>query len=211
MYVPNAEDEAIRDLSRAREDAVLVTKSARQRLKYFLLRHNHRFDGSANWPEKHLRWLAECVSLAYPAQQIVFQEYVNTTTEAKQCVTRFEEKILFHTHQWQLYPVVEALMAMRGVRMVVAVTIVSELGDLTRFNNPKQLVSFSGLTPSEYSSGEKQKCGAITKTGTQYARRVLVELVGHIAFLLKSVAKCKNDKKMSCSLFVTLPGKRKCV
>jgi len=175
VYVPNAEDEAIRDLSRAREDAVLVMKSARQRLKSFLLRHNHRFDGSANWSEKHLRWLAECVSLAFPAQQIVFQEYVNATTEAKQRVTRLEDEILFHTKQWRLYPVVEALMAMRGVRMVVAVTIIAELGDLTRFENPKQLMSFLGLTPSEYSSGERQKRGAITKTGNQHARRVLVE------------------------------------
>jgi len=175
VYVPNAEDEAIRDLSRAREDAVLVMKSARQRLKSFLLRHNHRFDGSANWSEKHLRWLAECVSLAFPAQQIVFQEYVNATTQAKQRVTRLEEEILFHTQQWHLYPVVQALMAMRGVRMVVAVTIIAELGDLTRFKNPKQLMSFLGLTPSEYSSGPKQKRGAITKTGNQHARRVLVE------------------------------------
>jgi len=175
VYVPNAEDEAIRDLSRAREDAVLVLKAARQRLKSFLLRHNIRYKGSANWAEKHLRWLAECVSLGFPAQQIVFQEYVNAATEAKQRVTRLEDEILFHTQQWRLFPVVQSLMAMRGVKMVVAVTIVSELGDLTRFENAKQLMSFLGLTPSEYSTGERQKRGAITKTGNQHARRVLVE------------------------------------
>ena len=90
-------------------------------------------------------------------------------------VKRLEKEILYHTKQWRLYPVVECLMALRGVRMVVAVTIMAELGDLTRFNNPKQLMSFLGLTPSEHSSGDKKKKGAITKTGNQHARRVLVE------------------------------------
>lgn len=97
VYVPNAEDEAIRDLSRAREDAVLVHKSARQRLKSFLLRHNIRYKGTANWAEKHLRGLAEEVKLGFPAQQIVFQEYVNAVTEATQRVTRLDAEILFHT------------------------------------------------------------------------------------------------------------------
>ena len=90
-------------------------------------------------------------------------------------VKRLEKEILYHTKQWRLYPVVECLMALRSVRMVVAVTIMAELEDLTRFDNPKQLMSFLGLTPSEHSSGDKKKKGAITKTGNQHARRVLVE------------------------------------
>ncbi len=175
VYVPSAEDEAMRDLSRAREDVVLVLKSSKQRLKSFLLRHNIRFNGSANWSEKHLRWLAEDVNMPYPAQKVVFQEYVNSVTEANERVKRLEKEILFHVKQWRLYPVVECLMALRGVRMVVAVTIMAELGDLTRFDNPKQLMSFLGLTPSEHSTGDKKKKGAITKTGNQHARRVLVE------------------------------------
>jgi transposase len=175
VYVPNAEDEAIRDLSRAREDVQLVLKSAKQRLKSFLLRHNIRYSGSANWSETHLRWLADEVFLPFAAQKIVFQEYLNAVTEAKHRLNRLEQEILFHTKLWRLYPVIQALMALRGVKMVVAVTIVAELGDLTRFDNPKQLMSFLGLTPSEYSSGERTKRGAITKTGNQHARRVLVE------------------------------------
>jgi transposase len=175
VYVPNAEDEAIRDLSRAREDALLGLKSARQRLKSFLLRHNIRYSGTANWSETHLRWLADEVHLQFAAQKIVFQEYLNTVTESKHRLDRIEQEIRYHTQQWRLYPVVEALMALRGVKMVVAVTIVAELGDLTRFENPKQLMSFLGLTPSEYSSGDRQKRGAITKTGNQHARRVLIE------------------------------------
>jgi len=175
VYVPDEEDEAIRDLSRAREDVVIVLKAAKQRLKSFLLRHNIRFDGSAHWSEKHLRWLAEYVNMPCPAQKVVFQEYLNSVTETNQRVKRLEKEIVFHTKQWRLYPIVEALMALRGVRMVVAVTINTEPGDLTRFENPEQLMWFLGLTPSEHSTGDRQKKGTITKTGNQHARRVLVE------------------------------------
>jgi len=88
VYVPCRDDEAIPDLSRAREDAMLNLKTARQRLKSFLLRHDIRYGGKTSWNEKHLRWLADEVRLPNPAQQIVFQEYVNTTTEAKQRLDR---------------------------------------------------------------------------------------------------------------------------
>ncbi|MDH5444810.1 MAG: IS110 family transposase [Gammaproteobacteria bacterium] len=175
VYVPNREDEAIRDLSRAREDAMLVQKAARQRLKSFLLRHDIRYQGKTAWNESHLRWLADEVSCSSPAQQIVFQEYVNAVTEADHRLKRLNEQIEIFASQWRLYPVVEALMSMRGVKMTVAVTVVSELGDLSRFENPKQLMSFLGLTPSEYSSGPRQTRGRITKTGNGHVRRILIE------------------------------------
>jgi len=88
---------------------------------------------------------------------------------------RLEREIRHHVKTWRLEPVVKALMAMRGVQIVVAVTMISELGDLTRFDNPKQLMSYLGLTPSEYSSGERVRRGAITKTGNRHARRILIE------------------------------------
>ena len=175
VYVPRREDEAIRDLSRAREDSMLTQKAARQRLKSFLLRHNIRYTGTANWSEKHLRWLADEVRCPSPAQQIVFQEYVNTVTEAQQRLQRINEQIDYFVKDWRLYPVVQALMSMRGVKIIVAVTVVSELGDLSRFDNPKQLMSFLGLTPSEYSSGQRQSRGRITKTGNGHVRRILIE------------------------------------
>jgi len=185
VYVPKREDEAIRDLSRAREDAMIVQKSARQRLKSFLLRQNIRYAGTANWSEKHLRWLADEVRLPHPAQQIVFQEYVNTITEAAARLQFIVKEIDFYVKQWRMFPVVEALMAMRGVKMIVAVTVVAELGDITRFESPKQLMSYLGLTPSEYSSGERQRRGAITKTGNQHARRILVEAAWAYRFIAK--------------------------
>jgi len=106
---------------------------------------------------------------------VVFQEYVNTVTEAACRVKRLVEEIHHYVKVWRLYPVVQALMAMRGVRMIVAVTVMAELGDLTRFENPKQLMSYLGLTPCEYSSGQRQRRGAITKTGNHHARRILIE------------------------------------
>jgi len=185
IYIPEREDEAMRDLSRAREDAMLIQKSARQRLKSFLLRHNIRYAGRANWTEKHLRWLADEVRLPNPAQQIVFQEYVDTVTEAALRMARILKEIHHYVKLWRMYPVVEALMAMRGVQMVVAVTMVSELGDITRFKSPKQLMSYLGLTPSESSSGERTRRGGITKTGNRHARRILIESAWAYRYIAK--------------------------
>ena len=174
MYIPKVDDEAIRDLSRAREDAMLMQKSARQRLKSFLLRQGIRYEGSANWGEKHLRWLTSVV-LSTPVQQIVFQEYVNTVTECTHRLERLERELKEHVKDWHYAPVINALQAMRGIRFINAVTLVAELGDLTRFDTPRQLMCFLGLVPSQYSSGERIKLGSITKSGNRHARRNLVE------------------------------------
>ena len=119
--------------------------------------------------------LADEVRCPSPAQQIVFQEYVNAVTESQQRLQRLDEQIEHFAQAWRLYPAVEALMSMRGVKMIVAITVVSKLGDLSRFENPKQLMSFLGLIPSEYSSGPRQKRGGITKTGNGHVRRILIE------------------------------------
>jgi transposase len=174
VYVPKVEDEAIRDLTRAREDTIGDLKAAKFRLKAFLLRHDIRYTGRATWGPAHLRWLAEVVC-ATPAQQIVFQEYVRAVNEHTERLPRLEQELHEQVQTWRLQPVVEALQALRGVQFTVAVTIVAELGDLTRFDNPRQLMSYLGLTPSEYSSGERRRQGSITKTGNTHARRALVE------------------------------------
>jgi transposase len=174
VYVPKLEDDAIRDLTRAREDATQDLKAAKFRLKAFLLRHDIRYTGRANWGPAHLRWLAEVVC-STPAQQIVFQEYgrsVDTITERLQ---RLEQELQDQVASWRLHPVVDALQVLRGVPFTVAVTLVAELGDLTRFDHPSQLMNYLGLTPSESSSGQRRRQGAITKSGHTHARRVLVE------------------------------------
>lgn len=174
VYVPKVGDEAIRDLSRAREDALSDLKDAKFRLKAFLLRHDIRYSGRANWGPAHLRWLAEVVCPT-PAQQIVFQEYVRAVSEHAERLQRLEQELHEHVQTWRLSPVVEALQALRGVQFTVAVTLVAEMGDLTRFESPRELMNCLGLVPSEYSSGAQRRQGSITKAGNTHARRVLVE------------------------------------
>jgi transposase len=174
VYVPAVPDEALRDLARAREDALHDLNAGRFRLKALLLRNDIRYAGRANWSAEHLRWLARLV-LATPAQQIVFQEYVRTVTERTELLQRLEAELLEQAKTWRLAPVVRALQALRGVQFTVAITAIAELGDLTRFDTPRQLMSYLGLTPSEYSSGERRRLGGITKAGNGHARRVLIE------------------------------------
>ena len=174
VYVPTVEDEAIRDLSRAREDAMCDLKAAKFRLKAFLLRHDIRYTGQATWGPAHLRWLSEVVCPT-PAQPIVFQEYIRAVNEHTERLQRLEQERKEQVSAWRLSPVVEALQALRGVQCTVAVTLVAAMGDLTRFESPRELMKFLGLIPSEYSSGEQRRQGSITKAGNTHARRVLVE------------------------------------
>ena len=174
IYVPEPEDEAIRDLSRAREVAMKDLKDAKYQLKALLLRNNINYSGTANWSQKHLRWLTELV-LPHPAQHIVLQEFLQTITERISRLERLDNELTHHVHQWRYYPVVKAIQAMRGVRLLVATGVVAELGDLSRFDHPRKLMSYLGLVPSEHSSGGKRHIGAITKCGNGRARRLLVE------------------------------------
>jgi transposase len=174
VSVPEVEDEAIRDLTRAREDTISDLQDAKFRLKAFLLRQDIRYAGRANWGPAHLRWLSEVVCPT-AAQQIVFQEYVRAITEYTERLQRLEQELQAQVQVWRLHPVVEALQALRGVQFTVAVTIVAEIGDLTRFDNPRELMKFLGLIPSEYSTGDHRRQGAITKAGNTHARRALVE------------------------------------
>ena len=173
IYVPTIE-EAIRDLSRGREDAMRDLKATKYRLKAFLLRQDIRYEGRANWNAAHLRWLSEVVCPTR-AQQIVFQEYVRAVTEQHERRQRLDAELHEEVTHWRLYPVVEAIQALRGVELTGAVILIAELGDLTRFDTPRKLMSYLGLTPSEYSSGERRRQGGITKAGNTHACRALVE------------------------------------
>ena len=174
VYVPTAEDEAIRDLTRAREDCKIDEKRSKQRLLSFLLRTGFRYTGKSTWSKAHMRWLSD-IKMPHPSQQIVLQEYIDAITENIQRVERLTDQIRLLLPQWRMFPVVEALQALRGVSLIVASTTISELGDLTRFENPRELMSYLGLVPSEHSSGPKTRRGSITKSGNGHVRRVLVE------------------------------------
>jgi transposase len=172
--VPQVEDEAIRDRSRAREDALRDRKTAKHRLKAFLLRHDIRYPGRATWSPAHRRWRSAIVCPT-PAPHMVFQAYVRAVTEHSARLGRLEQELHDQVHTWRLRPVVDALQALRGVQCTVAVTRVAELGDLSRFEKPSQLMRYLGLTPSAYSTGDHRRQGAITKTGNAHARRALIE------------------------------------
>jgi transposase len=174
IVIPQEPDEAIRDLSRAREDAVRARLKARQQLKAMLLRHGQRYTGKSSWTAAHERYLAE-VSFAHPAQNIAFVEYRTAVREAQERVERLTAALREQVAEWRLQPVVGALMTVRGIDLIAAVTLIAELGDLRRFAHPKRLMAFLGLVPSEYSTGETRSLGGITKAGNSHARRVLIE------------------------------------
>jgi len=174
IYVPGIEDEALRDLSRGRDDALQDLKRSKRRLKSFLLRQDIRYQGRATWNAAHLRWLSEVVCPT-PPQQVVFQEYLRAVSEQQERVQRVERELHEAVKGWRLYPVVEAIQALRGVELTGAIILMAELGDLTRFDTPRKLMSYLGLTPSEYSSGARRHQGGITKAGNSHARRALVE------------------------------------
>lgn len=174
IYVPEPEDEAVRDLSRAREVAMKDLKDAKYQLKAMLLRNNINCKTKDNWNAAHLRWLTELV-LPHPAQQIVSQEAIQTITERMSRVERLDNELTHQVTSWRYYPVVKAVQAMCGVRLLLATGVVAELGDLNRFDHPRKLMSYVGLVSSEHSSGRKRKLGGITKCGNGRARRLLIE------------------------------------
>ena len=174
VYVPGVEDESIRDLVRAREDAANAKRVVRQQLKAMLLRLGMRYKGRSAWGPTYFAWLSG-LKMPTRVQQIVFQDYINTIHQTTERVERLTQQISEVVPTWRLHEVVKALQALRGVSLVVAVTIMAELGDLGRFDNPKQLMAFTGLVPSEHSSGPKTRRGGITKTGNRHVRKVLVE------------------------------------
>jgi transposase len=174
IYVPDPQDEAVRDLIRARYQVLKQQHRGRQQLKMFLLRHNFRYAGTKAWTAAHLRYLAT-VKLPFAEQQFLFQEMVNVISEAGQRLERYETQLPRVIVGWRWAPVVHALMSLRGVALLTAATLVAELGDLHRFATARQLMGYLGLVPSEDSTGEKRHQGGITKMGNGIARRALIE------------------------------------
>jgi transposase len=175
VWVPDEEQEAMRDLSRAREEMKRVELQLKQRLGAFLLRHGKRYTaGKCKWTQRFYRWLSE-VKMEHPVQQIVLEEYVDAVQQAEARVTSFDQELRRALGGWSLRPVVESPMALRGVNFVMAMSVLTELGDTSRFESPRQLMDYLGLVPSEHSSGGKAKRAGITKRGNGRVRRLLVE------------------------------------
>jgi transposase len=181
VWVPDLDQEAIRDLTRAREDMKSLELKCRQRLGAFLLRHGRVYAGKSRWTQAHFRWL-EKVKFDSPWQQLVLQEYIDSVKAAQKRIEDLEQYMRDALSSWSLRPVVEALMALRGVSLISAMTTLAELGDLTRFDSPRELMAYLGLIPSEHSSGGSRRQGGITRTGNGHVRRILVEAAWNYRF-----------------------------
>ena len=181
VWVPEPGDEAIRDLTRAREDSINSRTTARQQLKSFLLRHEVRYAGKTSWCKLHYRWLTE-LNFGAGAAQTAFSEYLLAVQAADERVLRLSQAMKESVVGWRFEPVVAALQALRGIDLVNAVSLVAEIGDLSRFEHPRKLMGYLGLVPSEHSSGERVCRGSITKTGNAHARRLLTEAAWNYRF-----------------------------
>jgi transposase len=178
VWVPDAAHEALRDLVRAREAAKKDQLRARHRLSKFLLRQGRRPPtGVKAWTHAYLAWVKSAVHFAHAAQEATLLDYVHEIDHMAARIERLERAIAdaVTTAPVPMRAVIDALQALRGVALVTAVTLVSEVGDFTRFARPRQLMGYSGAVASEDSSGPRTHRGAITKTGNAHLRRVLIE------------------------------------
>lgn len=174
VAVPDERDEAMRDLSRAREDAGAARLRVRLQMKAMLLRHGRDYVKSSSWSAAHERHLAT-IRFDHPAQEIAFNEYRQASKDTCERVDRLTAALRSQCEEWRMNPLVKALMCLKGFDFIAAVTFVAEIGDMSRFPHPRALMAYLGLVPSEYSSGGTRRQGGITRCGNKHARRILVE------------------------------------
>jgi transposase len=177
IYVPSPEVEAARDLVRAREDARLDRMRDRHRLSKFCLRHGLRLPW-ASWGVARRKWLSE-QRFDFPAQQHTFDTYVHTVDLIERRIEELERSIREAAEQGPWRELVGRLRCLRGIDTLSALGIVAEIGDFSRFRSAEAFMAFVGLVPSEHSSGEQRRQGAITKVGNAHVRRLLVEAAWH--------------------------------
>jgi transposase len=175
VWVPDRHHEAMRDLSRARETAMLDLRKKRQQVSAFLLRQGRHYDDTkTTWTKAHVVWLMS-QKFEYPEERLVFEEMLLAMRQAQERLERLEQAIRVAVPDWSLAELVTALMAMRGLDLIAATTFLAEIGDLSRFQTAGELMAYLGLVPSEDSTGDTVRRGPITKAGNRRARRILVE------------------------------------
>lgn len=175
IWTPDEEQEAMRDLIRTRHQAMEALKVAKQQLLSFLLRHGLRYQTGSYWTIRHRRWLAELRRFRFAHQQLAFEELKRVIGQIEARVATLDQTIEAAIKDWHFGPVVDALLALRGVNTIIAATVVAEIGDIARFENPRQLMAWLGLVPSEHFSGSSTRRGRLTKAGNALARTMLVE------------------------------------
>jgi transposase len=174
VWVPDARHEAMRELTRARGAAKRDQQAKGQQGSSMLLRLGRHYPGRKTWGKTHMRWLAG-QQLEHLEQRLALEEMLLAVRQAADRVQRLEQAIRAAVPDWSLAPLVTALMALRGVDFIAATTLLAEIGDLSRFRTPGELMAWLGLVPSEHSTGERVRRGPITKTGNRRARRMLIQ------------------------------------
>jgi transposase len=197
IHVPDEQTEAMRDLERAYGDAKKAQRVARQNLNAFLLRHGRRWSGKTRWTKLHLEWIRK-QKFDHEAAERVLVDYLDAVDKANQRLDWLVQSIADLVDQWHQAPLVKALQAFRGIRLLTAATVVAELEDLRRFQKPTKLMAFSGLVPSEHSSGSSRRQGAITKTGNSHLRRVLIETSWCYRFR-PTASRCLRERRVGVS------------
>jgi transposase len=178
VFVPDETDEAVRDLCRARVDAIDDRRRAKTRLLAMLRRLGFNYTGKTTWNDAHKRYLRD-LSLPFPAHRVILEELIGQIDQLDARIARYEDHMESLCSDWRCKPIVDAVMGLKGFQTIAAMMIVSEVGDFVRFTHPKQLMSYLGLTPGEYSSGGKSNRTGITKCGNSHARWILVECATH--------------------------------
>jgi transposase len=177
VYVPDEECEALRDLERAREDAVRAERVARQQVQGFLLRYGRIYQGK-RWTWDHLDWIRK-QQFENPMQRRVLCDYIKVVEDAGERIKQITADLKELAEMTKLWPLIKALQAFRGIQLVTAASIAAEIGDLRRFASARQFMGYLGLVPSEYSSGETNRRGRITRCGNRWVRTLLVESSWH--------------------------------
>lgn len=181
VKIPEKENEAMRDLERARDAAKNAERVVRHQLDKLLLRHGRIWSQGTKWTLKHWAWI-ERQEFPEEALRRVLADAIRAVREATARVERLEKDIADLVPNWSLAPLVLAFQALRGVRLITAVILAAEIGDYLRFKTPRQLMSFLGQTPSEDSSGQRRRQGRITRTGNGHVRRILTEAAWNYRF-----------------------------
>ena len=223
VWVPDASHEALRDLVRAREAAKKDQLKARHRLGKFLLRHGKRPEGIKAWTRQHREWIKSHVHFDQPALEATLADYLEEVDHVAARIVKLEKALDEAVRQApaEIRAVIEALQALRGVAQTTAASIVSELGSVSRFPSPRQLMGYSGLVASEHSSGNRVQRGGITKTGNSHLRRVLVEaawayqhrpnVIGYLLRRQKNLAIGEEAKKIAWKAQQRLHKRYKCM
>ena len=178
VHVPDPDDEAVRDLCRARTDAVQDMRRARAQMQAFLLRNGHHAACKGAWSEAAKRTLRK-LGLRHPAMGVVLEESIGAIDAAEQRIARLEKAMEEHCETWTQKPVVQALTGLRGFRLISGMIVASELGDIHRFAHPRKLMAYLGLVPGEDSSGTSRRLGSVTKTGNAHLRWLINESAQH--------------------------------